>query len=115
MFGKKDKVPDQFVYCIFDSKAEFYELPVYAVNDQDMSRQVLNLFQDPQQARNRLILNAEDFSVFCIGTFERRTGQIEPCAPRHVLSLHEVRAAAEAASARMKSVSGPGPVGIVPT
>lgn len=93
MFGKEKVKPELEMFTIFDSKTQSYRDPMLALNDQDMIRQVSNLFQDPQQTQNLLVLNAEDYSLFRIGYYSRKTGTIETQHPEHIANLHDLRAA----------------------
>lgn len=94
MFGKKQDqaTPDFEYFSIFDSKVSVYREPMLAANRHDMVRQIDNLFRDPAQAKNQLLLNAEDFSLFKVGEFTKKTGLIVGCTPEHVANLHEIRA-----------------------
>ena len=97
MFGQKksDPRPDYEYFTIYDSKSESYREPMLAINEHDMVRQISNLFADPAQAQNQLLLNAEDFSLFSVGFFSKKTGSIESHAPRHIANLHEIRTASK--------------------
>lgn len=105
MFGKKEakETPDFEYFSIYDSKVGVYREPMLAANRFDMVRQIDNLFRDPAQAKNQLLLNSEDFSLFKVGEFTKRTGLIIGCPPEHVANLHEIRAAI----ARSEPHSGP--------
>lgn len=94
-FGKKAEVQADFeIFVTYDSKVKAYGDPVYAANHEDLIRGILNMFKDPmEQRRNKLFVNAEDFSIFRIGTFSRKTGEITPCPLQHVVNCHDLRAA----------------------
>lgn len=83
---------DLEIFTIFDSKSKSYEIPSFAINADVMRREIFNLFRDPSQAKNKLLVNAEDYSLFKIGTYNRRTGEIESQTMEHVLNLHDLRA-----------------------
>lgn len=107
MFGKNNHQADLEMFTIFDSKTASYEAPSIAINQHDIVRQVVNMFRDPAQARNRFLINAEDYSIFRIGTYDKKTGTIVPTkAPEHVANMHDLRAVAEQAKPDL---------GIVPT
>lgn len=94
MFGKKDhEQPDFEYFTIFDSKVAAYRPPMLAINRHDMLRQLDGLFRDPNEQRNQLVTNAEDFSLFKIGSFSKKTGTIVGCNPEHIANLHDIRAA----------------------
>lgn len=94
MFGKKDgEQPDYDYFAIYDSKAQLYNNPMLAINPHDMMRQIHDLMSDPGQQRNAFVLNAEDFALYKIGSYSKRTGKITGCEPQHVANLFEIRAA----------------------
>ncbi|WNK14458.1 MAG: nonstructural protein [Microvirus sp.] len=94
MFKPKVRETDYEYFTIYDSKTESYREPMLAVNQHDMLRQIDGLFRDPAQERNQLLTNAEDFSVYKIGTFTKKTGLITSVQPpEHIANLHEIRAA----------------------
>lgn len=94
MFGqKKEKQNDLEMFVYFDSKSKSYGAPMYAANKEDLTRSILNLFRDPEtQAKNTLFLNAEDFSVFRVGSYDKSTGIVTAINPEHVVNLHDLRA-----------------------
>ena len=95
MFKKKETTDnDMELYLIFDSKVGCYERPNFAINDNDLIRQLLNMFRDPGQAQNKYILNAEDYSVFRVGGLQLKTGTFTLCQLTHVVNLHDLRAQA---------------------
>ena len=106
MFGSRSKDSDLEFFTIYDSKTKSYNEPSMAMNRDDMLRILLNIFRDPNQSRNRYFLNAEDYSLFRIGSFDMRTGKIEGGLLEHVANLNDLRA--------MVQVDRPGP-GIVAT
>lgn len=96
MFGRKnDRQVDQCIYVIYDSKVGSYGDINYAVNDADLCRQFVRMFRDPKQSQNKYLLDADDYSLFCIGDYEYATGTIVPCSARKVVGLHELRFAAQ--------------------
>lgn len=96
MFGKKNNQtePDFEYFSLYDTKVEAYRPPVLAINQYDMLRQLDNMFKDPEHAKNQIVQNAEDFQLFKVGDFTKKTGTINSYPPVHVANLHEIRAAA---------------------
>lgn len=92
MFGKNKDQVDFELFSIYDSKTQAYGNPTHAVNHHDLIRQVTNMFLDPSQRNNQLFTNAEDFSVFRIGTYSKSTGTISAINPEHIANLHDLRA-----------------------
>lgn len=92
MFGKKETLPDSEYFALYDAKTDSYNLPMLATNKFDMVRQVENLMKDPAQAQNTYVTNAEDFQLFKIGTYDKKTGTIKGHIPEHIANLHEIRA-----------------------
>lgn len=96
MFGKNSQQDPDFEYfSIFDSKVGIYREPHLAVNRHDILRQIYTLFRDPKQAENQLLQNAEDFSIFKVGEYTKKTGKLVGCEPEHIANLHEIRSAVQ--------------------
>ena len=115
---KNQQTADYEYFTIYDSKTESYREPMLAINQHDLMRQIDNLFRDPQQERNQLLTNAEDFAVFRIGRFTKKSGLIESIQPpQHVVNLHDIRAAVRSTQPmlRMNDSGLPPDLGIVPT
>lgn len=82
-------------FTIYDSKTKSYDVPTFAVNKNDLIRQILNMFKDPSQRQNKFLMNAEDFSIFKIGSYSKHTGTCIPCALEHVANMHDLRSIAQ--------------------
>lgn len=98
MFGRKTepvRQSDFEMFTIFDSKTGSYEIPSFAINHHDMVRQVLNMFKDPAQRNNRFLVNAEDYSIFRVGNFCKKSGTLQSINPEHIANLHDLRALAQ--------------------
>lgn len=107
MFGKKsEKQSDLELFTIYDSKSKSYGIPMLEKNKDVLVREILNQFQDINFQSKALLLNAEDYSVFRIGFFDKSTGVLTSQNPEHIVNLHDLRAISKPANA------GPG---IVPT
>lgn len=94
MFGKnKEQQADLEFFTIFDVKIGRYwdKTPMTAINHHDMIRQIQDLFTDPQQNRNQLLTNAEDFQLFKIGAYHKSSASIIPQNPEHIANLHELK------------------------
>lgn len=91
--GERQK--DLEIFTIYDSKTMSYDVPTFAINEHDLVRQVINMFKDPAQKNNRYLLNAEDYSIFSIGSYEKRTGILTAYEPRHIANMHELRSVAQ--------------------
>lgn len=93
MFGKKtNHQADLELFTIFDSKTKSYREPTYAPNKDVLMREILNMMNDPGQAKNPLFLNAEDFSIFRIGSYDRKTGELLSQNLEHIANMHDLRA-----------------------
>lgn len=88
--GKKNNADLEF-FTIYDSKTESYREPMLAQNRFDMIRSLEGLYRDSRQATNQLITNAEDFALFKVGEFDRKTGLIVSTNHEHIINLHELR------------------------
>lgn len=96
MFNREKgaQAPDYEYFVFFDSKVGRYGEPALAINRHDLLRQIDGMMRDPQQKKNQLVANAEDFSLFKIGEYSKKTGVITPCNPEHIANLHDIRSAA---------------------
>lgn len=88
---KAKKNSDLEFFTIYDSKTESYREPMLAINRLDMIRSLEGLFRDSRQATNQLVTNSEDFSLFKVGEFDRKTGLIVSTNHEHIINLHELR------------------------
>lgn len=94
-FKKEPRPTDLELFTIYDSKTMSYGTPTQAVNKNDLMRNIINMFQDPSQKSNMLFTNAEDYSIFKIGSYSKSTGTIEVCNLEHIANLHDLRALAQ--------------------
>lgn len=94
MFAKKEKQADLEIFVIYDSKSESYGQPAFAQNKNVLMRELLNMFQDPSQAKNQLFTNSEDYSIFKVGSYDKKTGLMETHNLEHVANLHDLRSMA---------------------
>lgn len=102
MFGqKKDQQRvDMEFFTVYDSKSRAYAEPFPALNKDVVLRDFLNAFKNPDAStKNRYYMNAEDFSVFRVGTFDSGSGQLQPINLEHVANLHDIRAMAQPSGA----------------
>lgn len=91
-FAKKQEA-DLEVFTIFDSKVGNYRLPMTAINKFDIIRQCESLFEDQQQVTNQLVTNAEDFAIFKIGEYDRKTGRLNESNHEHICDLKDLKVA----------------------
>lgn len=94
MFGKKnEKQPDMELFSVFDSKTGIYGEPLPCVNHLDALREFSQAFGRPDAPlKNKFFINAEDFSLFKVGSYDKRTGEITSHRPTHVVNFHDLKA-----------------------
>lgn len=95
MFGKRDKTggAELEFFTVFDSKAKTYAEPFPAMNSEVVIRDFSTAFRDPEAPKkNRYYMNAEDFSIFKIGTFSLTSGELNGHNLEHVVNMHDLRA-----------------------
>lgn len=112
MFGKNkiEKKFDKEIVSIYDTKAGHYREPAIIMNHHIILREIHNMMRDPDQKKNPLLVNAEDFSLFKIGDFNSETGEIMGTQPiQHIANLHDIRSVVERESRQMSEP------GIIPT
>lgn len=91
MFGRNKNQVDLKVFVMFDTKTESYGDPMHAVNEHDLIRQlVAGMEKDPKN--HRLYMNAEDFTLFEIGKYNRKEGLLDPYStPKSIVPIIELR------------------------
>lgn len=77
-------------YAVYDSKLGFYGTPNSFVNDAEAIRAMNYVVMEEGTMLSR---NPEDFHLYCVGSYNTDTGEIEPEAPRHVAHLLQLRQA----------------------
>lgn len=93
MFPRKSN-PDLEFFTVYDSKAGIYAEPFPAPNREVVIRDFANAFKKDDASKvNRYFINAEDFSVFKVGSFDVKTGTLLSQNAEHVINLHDLRAA----------------------
>lgn len=94
MFGitkAVDEKNDMEFFVIYDSKSKSYDKPLHSTNRHTITREIVNMFRSPESKNNALLTNAEDFSLFKIGSFTKHNGEIQAHKPEHIANLHELR------------------------
>ena len=96
MFGKnKEQSPDLELFVVFDSKSKSYDTPLLAQNKEVLLRDILNKFREPESAsQNKFFINAEDYSLFRIGSYTKHNGALQTQELEHIVNLHDLRALA---------------------
>lgn len=85
---------DREFFSIYDTKTGIYRTPYLHVNKLDALRELDNLFRDPEHQKAQLVQNAEDFSLFKVGGYDTKTGEIRPIIPpEHIANLNDIRSA----------------------
>ena len=79
---------EQQIYTIFDSKAEVFLPPFYAVNDAIAIRRVMATMRDLD---HDFCQHAEDYTLFQIGVFHALEGGIDPQPPISIGNLLPMR------------------------
>lgn len=79
---------EQHIYTIFDSKAELFLPPFYAVNDQVAIRRCKATMRDLDHDFSQ---HAEDYTLFNIGKFDQVKGEIESAPPVSIGNLLPMR------------------------
>jgi hypothetical protein len=75
------------MYCVRDSKAEYYMAPFLAINDATAKRNI----QAAMQSDNDVSKFPEDHSLWKLGEYDDATGKIEARdAPTHLANCVEL-------------------------
>nr|QJB19275.1 MAG: nonstructural protein [Microvirus sp.] len=87
---------DREYFTVYDSKSRSYTEPFPAMNKDVVLRDFLNAFNHPEAStKNTYYRNAEDYSVFRVGTFDLQSGELRAHQPEHVANLHDIRSLAQ--------------------
>ena len=91
MFGKKETLAnhDLELFLIYDSKVNSYRDPISSTNRFDMIRAYENIVR--KNPDDSLVVNSEDFSIFKIGEYHKKTGTIMLHEKEHIAHLHEIK------------------------
>lgn len=92
---QKNQNPDLQAFVLHDTKTNSYNAPMFALNKFDMIRQLENLMRDPNQTQNQYLLNAEDYQLFHVADYYKKTAELNGKKPEHIANLHEIRAAVQ--------------------
>ncbi|WNK14306.1 MAG: nonstructural protein [Microvirus sp.] len=92
MFGPKiPKNADLELFTIYDSVSKSYDVPTFALNKNVLMRDVVNMFKDKNQINNKFLLNAEHYSIFKMGNYDKKTGLVEAHNLEHIANMHDLR------------------------
>lgn len=75
------------IFSVFDRAAQGYLDPWYAPNQDVAIRSFSIAANNPD---SNFYKHPQDYSLFCLGTFDAKTGEITPEAPRHVVTALQV-------------------------
>lgn len=92
MFGSKEKQTDLQAFVVHDSKSGVWDLPSYAINAADCIRRFQNILIKPEAKQDQIVTNSEDFKIFKIGDYDRKTGTFNYHHPEHVANMFELKA-----------------------
>ena len=87
--------PDSQYFTIYDSKVGAYRDPILQHNSLSMVREIELFFRKPQNQEDSLFVNAEDYQLFKIADFYKKSGSIVGHQPEHVANLHEIKSAVQ--------------------
>lgn len=71
--------PDFFLFCVFDAKLASFNVPFVQKTEAGAVRAFSDLVQDKRSA---VSMHPEDYTLFCVGSFDSSTGVLTPCQPR---------------------------------
>lgn len=92
MFQKPKLQEDFCVFTIFDTKTSSYRMPIIVEDDASIIRALSNNMVNPAMEFDQYVQNAEDFQLFKIGSFDKKTGVLVAGSPVHVANLHDLKA-----------------------
>ena len=76
------------IYSMFDKKLERYNQPGFAADDKEIMISISRAMKDKTQF---LYLNRDDLAIYCVGSFDDKTGIIEALnVPRLVCDCYSL-------------------------
>ena len=76
------------IYSMFDKKLERYNQPGFADDDKEIMISISRAMKDKTQF---LYLNRDDLAIYCVGSFDDKTGTIESLnVPRLVCDCYSL-------------------------
>lgn len=92
-FAKKSlNTNDLEIFVTFDSKSKAYDLPMFIPNKEILMRDIINQMNDSRNQMQPKVLNAEDYSIFKIGSYSFAEGKITTQPLEHIANYHDLRA-----------------------
>jgi len=79
------------MFSVFDSKAECFLRPIMSETRGLALRAFSDAVNDPSHDMHK---HAEDYTLFCVGSFDQVTGEVQAWAPESIATAIAVRAAA---------------------
>lgn len=76
------------IYSVKDAKAEVFNAPFFNLTHGQAERNFEILVNDPKSNPHQF---PKDFDLYHIGTFDERTGKLEPCAPEHLVAATQLK------------------------
>jgi len=70
------------MYSVYDSKAKAYALPWFADNHEVAIRAFSTKIN---RKDNELSMHPEDYTLFCVGSFDTQTAELTPLVPNDTL------------------------------
>lgn len=92
--AKNKQQEDCVLFTIFDTKSGTYRDPILVPDQAAVIRALSTNFFNPANQYDQYVTHAEDFQLFKIGSFDRKTGLVSSYQPEHILNLHDLKSAA---------------------
>jgi hypothetical protein len=74
------------MYSVYDTKSELFSSPHFLQSDGVAVRSFSTACDDP---KTQLAMYPEDFSLYCVGTFNIESGNISPIQPKQLCNAAE--------------------------
>lgn len=75
------------LYSVFDTKSKLYAMPHFQSSDGVAIRAFSSACEDPKTELNKY---SEDFSLYCLGSFDIESGKLESLeVPKHLCNAAE--------------------------
>lgn len=84
---------DQMIFSVYDCKTEAYLRPFFEMTEASAIRAFAAAIQDPDSQFAR---NAEDFTLWVLGSWDPIGGQVTPTVPKQIATALQYTALNEA-------------------
>jgi hypothetical protein len=80
----------QKVFSVLDTKLATFGRPWFHMTDASAIREFSDAVNDGSNVQNQWYRHPEDFSLYCVGSFDDQSGELIPCLPLSLVTASAV-------------------------